>query len=113
MSPVLLEAAYERQPSPGSPWGAGAVRWGFRASFGRTGARERAPEVPDRPQPLARRLSPPQELLLSRKGPRRGPREAGAPWTDILTYGPGGDAVLLPPPGTAHAHLGSRLDRLA
>lgn len=112
MSPVLVEAAYERQPSTGDPWGAGGVRWGFRATFGRTEARERLPDAPGRLEALSRRLPPPPEARLDRNRTRRGPREAATPWTDILTYGPAGNAVPLPPPGTAHAHLGSRLDRL-
>lgn len=107
MSPVRLEAVFERysRDSVGDP--RPSVRWGVRATFGATGsepeAGRSAPRRPPAPPSAGRRPAGP-----------RGPRELPPlPAARVLSYRPGGATIPLPRPGSGAAHLGAHLDRLA
>ncbi len=114
MTPLRIEAVYERVPLAG--WssgpaagaaagaGAAAVRWGVRASFARADSRADADAEP--------------EPARAARGPRRGPREIGsagepAPFPDLLAYGPNGGAIPLPAASGPSALRGASLDRYA
>ncbi|MBP7149673.1 MAG: hypothetical protein KBD01_19270 [Acidobacteria bacterium] len=95
MSPLNIEAAYERVPL-GPDATSASVRWGVRASLGRSEDRRGTARAPARNQRAA----------------RAGPREAAAPADDaqVLTYGPRGRTTPLVPPDVDPGLLGRFLD---
>ncbi|MDQ7006512.1 MAG: hypothetical protein Q9Q40_04710 [Acidobacteriota bacterium] len=107
MSPVRLEAVYERYARDPNGNPRSAVRWGVRATFGGS---ETEPEAPRQGH---RRPGAPAGGKPRPGGPR-GPRELPPlPAERVLSYRPGGVTVPLPQPGSGAAHLGAHLDRLA
>jgi len=120
MSPVTIEAVYERVPTAPERRAPARVRLGFRARFsagevndgtGTAGSAPtpRSPGAPGRgpvpPRPATRAL-----VRYRGGGPRRGPREA-VPNPALLGYAPDGGPLPLALAGTGGA--GSHLDLLA
>lgn len=99
MSPLRLEAVYERIPQGWDRSAPATVRWGVRASLGgerpseadrlRDGAEQAALGTESVPLIPAR--------TLSLRGPRVGPREAEDSATDprLLAYSPAGERIPL------------------
>ncbi|GEM_PF-3980105 len=120
MSPVTIEAVYERVPTAPERRAPARVRLGFRARFSAAGARDGegagGPAPGTRPAaPSGAGSAPPGSattaLVRHRGGgPRRGPREA-APDPSLLGYAPDGGALPLHLAGAGGA--GCHLDLLA
>jgi len=108
MSPVTIEAVYERVPTAPERRAPSRVRLGFRARFsaGRDAPVTGTQEGPPGPRPAA--PAPGRELVRHRGGPRRGPREA-RPDPGLLAYAE--DGMILPL--VAGPGRGAHLDLLA
>ncbi len=118
MSPVTIEAVYERVPTAPERRAPARVRLGFRARFsagadGKAAAAD-GPAPPPGGEGAAGRASPPREAAAPARhpgrGPRRGPREI-LPDPSPLAYSREGGLLPLPPAGGG-IH-GCRLDLLA
>lgn len=109
MSPLKLEAAYEKLPAPPGSGGESAVRWGFRASYS-----AHAAEAADDAGPADAALPDgsgnghlPRRGRPFVPGPRRGPRElpaevpetCGASW---LAYSRSGAPIPLDLAASTH-----------
>ena len=112
MSPVTIEAVYERVPTAPERRAPARVRVGFRARFsaGRDAPVTGTDEGPPSPSAGPRRAAPVagRELVRHRGGPRRGPREA-RPDPGLLAYAE--DGLILPL--AAGTGRGTHLDLLA
>jgi hypothetical protein len=110
MSPLRLEAAYERVPAPAGTGSRDAVRWGVRASF----SRDQATQGPE-PAALEADVADEQRRRArpARLGPARGPREIpadtgrGSSW---LAYTRAGAPIPLDLMVTAGGRSGALLD---
>ncbi len=112
MSPLRLEAVYERIPQGWQPGSPAHVRWGVRASLGGTERGEAPQETEASREPEATRaLQPalPAGRVGARRGPRVGPRELPEPEIapHVLAYGPDAREIALfePEAGAQGRHL--------
>lgn len=96
MSPLNIEAVYERIPAWDASPARSSVRWGFRATFANP-----APESQDEPSPTPPPLVPPLAAQAGEtrrpgsSGPPRRPREADDPDPGLLVYTREGKPVPL------------------